>query len=188
MSTTIEYCDAVAALRNAFSQGEFDNSPWRADIRSLLFGDNEHTSVLQTWVMRQPLRVQGTLLTAVRGCDVTPKYPLDSLERRITAAIRWSFMIPADIREVDIPGAFFSSDIPEPKQLSGIGHYPQHWFSHVWHAVEVLGYLHPDANVRARWEAFYIAMCRDQHTNPEMKYQMLTRLTEDRIASNSVVS
>src|SRR5258706_71297 len=31
------------------------------------------TSVLQDWVMALPLREQGTLLTAVRGCDDEPK-------------------------------------------------------------------------------------------------------------------
>jgi hypothetical protein len=146
------------------------------------------TSVLQDWVMQLPLREQGTLLTAVRGCDLTPKHPLDSLERRLVAAIRCAFMNPADPREVDIPGAFFSSVVPEPKQLSGIGHYPQHWFSHVWHAVEVLGYRHPITATRHKWLLFYEAMCKDQHTNPETREQMIARLSEDRIASNSVVS
>lgn len=145
-------------------------------------------SVLQSWVMELPLREQGTLLTAVRGCDVAPKRPYDSLERRLVAAIRCSFMNPADPREVDVPGSFFSTDIPIPVQLSGIGHYPQHWFSHVWHAVEVLGYRHPDDVIRARWYTFYRAMCKDQHTNPETREQMITRLSEDRIAQNNVVS
>lgn len=146
------------------------------------------SSVLQGWVMELPLREQGTLLTAVRGCDVAPKRPYDSLERRLVAAIRCSFMNPADPREVDIPGSFFSTDIPAPEQLSGIGHYPQHWFSHVWHAVEVLGYRHPDSAIAMKWERFYFAMCKDQHTNPETRQQMIARLSEDRIATGTVVS
>ena len=50
-------------------------------------------SVLQNWVMALPLREQGTLLTAVRGCDLTPKFPLDSLERRLVGSIRFTFSI-----------------------------------------------------------------------------------------------
>jgi hypothetical protein len=42
---------------------------------------NRRVSVLQDWVTELPLREQGTLLTSVRGCDLTPKYPLDSQER-----------------------------------------------------------------------------------------------------------
>ncbi len=145
-------------------------------------------SVLQDWVMELPLREQGTLLTAVRGCDVAPKRPYDSLERRLVAAIRCSFMNPADPREVDIPGSFFSTDIPTPGQLSGIGHYPQHWFSHVWHAVEVLGYRHPCRDSREKWHAFYLAMCHDQHASPEPRETMIARLSEDRIRNGTVVS
>lgn len=36
-------------------------------------------SVLRDWVMELPLREQGTLLTCIRGCDLTPKLPLHSL-------------------------------------------------------------------------------------------------------------
>jgi len=69
--------------------------------------------------MELPLREQGTLLTAVRGCDDEPKQwtargIADSPGRRLTAFIRWAFMNPADPREVDIPGAFFQSVPPVP--------------------------------------------------------------------------
>jgi hypothetical protein len=43
----------------------------------------EFQSVLQDWVCNLPLRMQGTLLTAIRGCDLTPKLPLDSTERNL---------------------------------------------------------------------------------------------------------
>ena len=61
-------------------------------------------SVLQPWVMRLPLRCHGTLLTAVRGCDDEPKQwsargVAYSPGRRLTAYIRYCFMVPADRRE-----------------------------------------------------------------------------------------
>ena len=40
------------------------------------------TSVLQDWVMKLPLRAQGTILTGIRGCDLA----LDGLYARIDAA------------------------------------------------------------------------------------------------------
>src|SRR5687768_9469611 len=100
-------------------------------------------SVLQDWVMELPLREQGTLLTAVRGCDSEPKIwtargVAESPGRRLTAFIRWCFMVPADAREVDIPGAFFQSRPPDPFKPSEFGHLPQHWYAHVMHALEVI--------------------------------------------------
>ncbi len=103
-------------------------------------------SVLQDWVMELPLRFQGTLLTAVRGCDDEPKQwsrsgVAYSPGRRITAYIRYCFMNPADAREVDREeGAFFMSTPPSPFKSSEFGHLPQHWYSHIMHALEIIGY------------------------------------------------
>lgn len=139
--------------------------------------------------MELPLREQGTLLTAVRGCDLTPKYPLDSLERELVGAIRYAFMVPADPREVDCePGTFFISRVPLEKKLSGIGHYPQHWISHVMHASEVIAYRHPDRNISRQFLALYHKFCHDLHVTPENFDQFVARLSEDRIAQGNVVS
>jgi hypothetical protein len=151
------------------------------------------TSVLQDWVMELPLREQGTLLTAVRGCDLAPKYgtdgqPVDSMERRLTAWIRWAFMNPADPREVDIPGAFFQSRPPDPFKPSALGHYPLHWYSHVMHALEVVGYRHPDVHVRDTAYAMYAQMVYMLHLNIEHRHEMIERLSEDRLVAGTVVS
>lgn len=148
-------------------------------------------SVLQEWVMRLPLREQGTLLTCVRGCDVTPKYPLDSLERRIVGAIRYAFMVPADLREVDSePGCFFLSKPPTVKEFkpSALGHYPLHWLTHLMHSAEVIGYRHPDEELRDMWLGIYFKLANSLHMNPETRAQMIARLGEDRIAKGTVVS
>lgn len=151
---------------------------------------NPRRSVLQDWVTEIPLREQGTLLTAVRGCDVTPKYPLDSLERRLVGAIRAGFMVPADPREVDKePGCFFISEPPANGfKFSALGHYPQHWVSHVMHASEVLAYRHPDVNRRMQWASIYSAMCHGLHVRPETFDEFEARLSEDRMVQESIVS
>jgi hypothetical protein len=88
------------------------------------------TSVLQPWVADLPLRAQGTLLTCVRGCDLTPKYPLDSTARQLVGALRHAFLVPADPREVDSePGCFLISKPPMDFKASELGHYPWHWLS-----------------------------------------------------------
>lgn len=148
---------------------------------------NEEISVLQPWVMRLPLREQGTLLTAVRGCDVAPKNPLDSLERQLVAAIRGAFMIPADSREVDSePGCFMLSKPPYPFKASGIGHYPHHWLSHVMHASEVLAYRHPRHSTL--WIGVYYELCHALHVKPESCSDFEARMLEDRIEKGNVVS
>lgn len=148
-------------------------------------------SVLQDWVMELPLREQGTLLTVVRGCDLTPKNPLDSPERKIVGQLRNAFLVPADEREVGIePGSFFVPGTPDPDtfKASAFGHYPQHWVAHVMHAIEVLGYRHPDTDERQRWHQIYLKFCHGLHVMPESASQMFTRLSEDRIAAGTVVS
>lgn len=143
--------------------------------------------------MELPLREQGTLLTAVRGCDLASKYDasgsvVDTPERRLTAWIRWAFMNPADPREVDIPGAFFQSQPPHPFKASAFGHYPLHWVSHVMHASEVIGFRHPDFNTAKTGMTIYHAFAHMLHLQPESKAMMIDRLSEDRIATESVVS
>lgn len=146
-------------------------------------------SVLQHWVTKLPLRAQGTLLTGIRGCDLVPKYPLDSVERRLVAALRFAVLNPADPREVDVePGCFFSAHVPQDFRASAVGHYPQHWVAHIMHCAEVVGYCHPDEQARLEWEAVYLTFVEGMHLEPETKEGMMERLTEDRIATGTVVS
>ncbi len=135
------------------------------------------------------LRAQGTLLTAVRGCDLTPKYPLNSLERRLVGAIRHAFMVPADPREVGVePGSFFVSEPPLDFKPSELGHYPWHWLSHLMHASEVIAYSHPDQIVRQVWLTVYLRFVHSFHLNGETPAQWHERMTEDRVAAGTVVS
>ena len=151
-------------------------------------------SVLQDWVMILPLREQGTLLTCVRGCDDEPKTWTStgvsySPGRRLTAFIRWCFMIPADIREVDSQeGAFMMSKPPHIFKPSEFGHLPQHWYSHAMHSLEIIAYRHPDIETSKIAYNLYLKMVHNLHLEPETKEQMINRLSEDRIINNTVVS
>lgn len=146
-------------------------------------------SVLQDWVMVLPLRMQGTLLTGVRGCDLVPKLPLDSTERQLTGYLRHLVMNPADPREVGIVGAFFQPEPPEdPWRPSELGHYPLHWFSHLMHCYEVCGYNHPDPVDSYNARTIYAKLARSMHLNPESHDAFVERMVEDRIANDTVVS
>ncbi len=151
--------------------------------------ENPRRSVLQDWVMELPLREQGTLLTCVRGCDLTPKPPFDSPERQLVACLRNAFMVPCDPREVDRrPGSFFQSRLPVDWKPSAFGHYPQHWVSHVMHACEVVGWRHPDVVIGHQFLGVYRRIVYDLHLHPETFEDFEARLSEDRIASGEVVS
>lgn len=151
-------------------------------------------SVLQHWVEHLPLRAQGTMLTAVRGCDDEAKTwnstgVAYSPGRRLTAFIRWCFMVNADAREVDSEeGAFMMSTPPDPFKPSEFGHLPQHWYAHAMHALEIIGYHHPDKIISVMAIALYDKMVFNLHLNPEGVEQCRLRLTEDRIKSGTVVS
>lgn len=154
---------------------------------------NLGVSVLQDWVTKLQLREQGTLLTAVRGCDDEPKQWhrtgfAESAGRRLTAFIRYCFMNPVDPREVDIPGAFFQSTPPAPFRPSEFGHLPQHWYAHVMHALEIIAYRHPDDFLANLAGNLYEKMAHNLHLNVESRSQMESRLGDDRIKKNEVVS
>jgi hypothetical protein len=157
-------------------------------------------SVLQEWVMELPLRVQGTLLTGIRCCDLSPKNPICvdeqfgcstgemSAERHLHAFLRYCTLVPADPREIDVPWAWFQSQPPANWKPSQFGHYPLHWFSHLMHCFEVVGYCHPDAALAHIGNEIYRRLVRSLHLEPETKEDMLRRLQIDRIAAGEVVS
>lgn len=156
-------------------------------------------SVLQDWVMELPLRAQGTLLTGVRGCDLAPKTGNivegngcstgeSSPERKLVAFLRYCFMIPADEREIDVPGSFFQSEPPCGWKPSMFGHYPEHWYSHVMHCFEVIAMEHPNGHIAEKAIDIYERLVHNLHLNPETRQQYDARMNEDRIAAGTVVS
>lgn len=145
-------------------------------------------SVLQIWVMELPLREQGALVVGLRGCDVAPKIPHDSTERQLTAWLRTCVLVPADPREVGIPGAFFQPYPPTDWKQSELGHYPLHWVSHLMHAYEIVGYRHPNQQMACDAQLIYRKLVHGLHLVPESRESMIERLSEDRIESGTVVS
>ena len=155
--------------------------------------------VVQRWVDQLPRRAQGTLMTGIRGCDLAPKNPgsIDARygcstgectpERQLVAFLRYCVLNPADPREVDIPGAWFQSEPGEFKP-SQFGHYPLHWYSHLMHCFEVVGYFHPDTTIKTKCIDAYTRLVKNLHLNVESFDQMVERLTLDRIAAGEVVS
>jgi len=145
-------------------------------------------SVLKDWVMELGLREQGTLLTAIRGCDLVPKYPLDSVEKTFTAFVRCAVMNPFDEREIDSEaGCFMQTNLPEKWKPSIFEHYPLHYVLHLVHALEIIGYKCPDRAFGMQAQSAYVKFVHAWHLNFETKEMMELRLSEDRIAKGCIV-
>lgn len=150
--------------------------------------DDPKGGVLRPWVRVLPLRFQGVLLTAIRGCDGAPKEdPSKSLSRMIRRAI----LNPADPRESLKSGGFFGFDkdrlLSDLKDLfHSLDQYPLHYVMHLCHACQVIGYCHPHGHYQEFFTNVYYLFCCTFHLEPETYNQMEVRLTEDRTKAGTV--
>lgn len=137
--------------------------------------------MLRDWVQELPLREQGVLLSGMRGCDLTPKVPLDSSERQLVAYLRYVVCHPNDESEVGAAvGAYMQHYPPEDWTPSEFGHYPQHWYAHIMHAYQVVAYRHPDSETRVLAEDIYGRFVHSLHLELESFETMAARLSEER--------
>lgn len=145
-------------------------------------------SILQDWVMELPIRYQGTLLTAMRGCDGVPR---EDTTKIIMRGLRNTTLNPADARELAYKGGFMSFDLkeltPSVKQFAkNSDQYPLHFVMHLMHALEVIGYTHPDHYIRDEFCAAYRVIVSSLHLNPETGDGLYKRMLEDRIQTGNI--
>lgn len=140
------------------------------------------TSILQDWVTALPIRYQGCLLGAIRGCDTLVKrHPAKTITRilrghvlnpacgdprKATSFIEWC----EDEHEFDEAVTAFHNESDA---------MPHHFVMHLIHAAQILGYRHPTAELRALWLLFYIRAVRKMHLAIENEHQLELRLTAD---------
>lgn len=144
--------------------------------------------VMRDWVSYLPLRHQGVLVTGIRGCDGAPK---DDPSKALSCTIRRAIMNPADYRETTYERGFFGFSAPRMKKdieqfLHSLDQYPLHYITHLMHASEIIGYKHPNYNVRVFFNLIYRAMVKKFHLTPETEEILDERLTLDRIAVGTV--
>jgi len=129
----------------------------------LIEQDDPEGGVLRPWVRSLPLRFQGVIVTALRGCDGAPK---EDSSKSLSRMIRRAVMNPADPRESLNAGGFFG--------FSGE------------HLEASLGdYCHSDNRMAEFFRLAYYLFCHTLHLRPESKDDMTLRLTEDRIANGT---
>ena len=150
--------------------------------------DDIEGGMMRPWTRTLPLRVQGVILTAMRGCDTAHK---EDCSKRLVAMIRRSCTNPVDPRESLNAGGFYGFNPERMKRdlgelLHSIDNYPTHYILHLTHACEVIGLFNPESHYQTFFQEVYRALCKKMHMNPETKEQLLDRMTEDRIAKGTV--
>ncbi len=148
-------------------------------------------SVVQPWVQQLPLAMQGTLMTAVRGPDGAHK--LHNIKLLIRCYRRVVLVgakaVPNDFMAADhflsrsalgyLTGRTTDIDIYDQllylfeHETDSLEH---HWLLHFIHSIEIIGYEHPESQVRNFWNAAYRAAVQSFHMNPETKMEMERRL------------
>lgn len=164
--------------------------------------------VLQEWVMQIPMMQQTVLLTAIRGPDGLPKYgAVKMLMRWYRRCVLLSAMDGAVLpNPYEENGGSFTGpsverrsvrDYPcmpgteemdwRPLMTKHVDEYlrtvdaiPHHFHLHLMHAVEIVGYKHPDPTIRSWWNGVYLRFVNDMHLHPETEAELDKRLGDTR--------
>lgn len=161
-------------------------------------------SVLQDWTNALSFMMQSVLICAVRGPDgIRKDHPVKVLIRFLRRSfmicafdgkVRWSpyepgggsFTGPLHLRNPDggedHPYEHGHIDKFIEIYLRHVDELPHHFQLHLMHAAEILGYKHPDDDVRRFWFTFYRAIVNDAHLKPEPEDVMDKRLGDQEAA------
>ena len=141
----------------------------------------EPQSVFQDWVMTLGLRLQGVLVSAIRGCDTVQRHD----HSKVLARIYRSEILRSHAGDAKKSKSFIlAATVPETvdymqKFLNDCDHLPAHYVMHLLHASEILGYFLPDHERRDMWNSFYLVACRKYHLRPEPAAELIDRLEKD---------
>jgi hypothetical protein len=156
--------------------------------------DMHRGPVTQLWTHGLTWMQQSVLITAVRGPDGIHK---DHVSKLLIRWLRRCVLLSAfDGRILPRPyddgprqgGSFTGASLDGPGDWQArmhrlVGDYlrtvdelPHHFQLHFMHAAEILGYKHPDPDIRPWWHECYLALVNDMHLAPEDEDVMDRRL------------
>lgn len=146
------------------------------------------SSVLQNWVEDLPFMQQSVLISAIRGPDSLPK---DHISKVIIVWYRRCILFSAFDKCVltdpyDKRGGSFTGPCKVPLEeafdeyFRTIDELPPHFYTHLMHAAEILGYKHPDLTARDFWREFYKKSVSKFHLKPELEIDLDRRLGDNK--------
>lgn len=156
-------------------------------------------AVTQQWTHSISMMQQSVLLSAIRGPDGLAKYGggakmlLRWLRRCVLLSAMDGKVLPDPIEPNG--GSFTGPSLDGPDDedhwsdrmqehvndyLRQVDALPHHFQMHFMHAVEILGYKHPNPVIRVFWNRLYLRLVNDFHLWPETEEQMDSRLGDSR--------
>jgi hypothetical protein len=128
-------------------------------------------SVLQDWVTELPLMMQGTLLTGIRGNDVAYAPKLKPVVRWIRANLLVQGNPENDFMEVP-------DGLPAVEDFEDeLEYMPVHYYRHLIHTLEIIGYKHPDYEISSIAMEYYLRLVDWCHLAPESHEELDERLS-----------
>lgn len=147
--------------------------------------------VLQDWVCRISLRMQGVLVLALRGPDGASK---ESELKTIVRNLRGCVMNSGrECKPMKLGTAFDGDSFMRTVEIANSGDLWQHeidkfcacadsmnvhFYQHILHAAAIAGCYHWDHVVRENWWKLYEAGVRRLHMKPETRQELEHRLRE----------
>jgi len=133
------------------------------------------------------MQQQSVLVLACRGPDGIGKiHPTKQVVARYRATVLKAAYLgrPMEIDEFDDTTFMslekFSNNECWGKIVNDFFNYvdeiPHHYYMHLMHGAQIVGYKHKIQLMRQRWGAFYLRCCHDLHLYPETEDQMDERL------------
>jgi len=137
-------------------------------------------SVVQPWLAEHcTWKMQTVLLTSFRGCDGAYK---NDVGKVFTRMMRATVLKNADPTTTFFPENMNGREAWKPELerfFTDMDHYPVHWFMHLLHAAEIVGYKHPDSEISEFWENFYARGCYELHVTRETEDALDNRLKDN---------
>lgn len=133
-------------------------------------------SVIQDWVSNEniSLKQQSLILAALRGCDGQSK---DDISKKIVRKIRFTVLNNAAGADT----SFMKDTVTLTDVLAFAkerNKYPVHFYIHICHCCEGIGFKHPDKLVRDWFYKAYLIITKSLYLNPETEKEFDARLQD----------
>lgn len=133
-------------------------------------------SVVQDWLSGDNIswKQQTVVLSSLRGCDGQSKY---DLSKKLTRQLRSTILHNAGAADTSFMRNTMT--LEEVRELAeDSDKYPIHYYMHALHACEVIGFKHPDKEIREWFNGAYLIMVDALHLKPETEEECDYRLRD----------
>jgi hypothetical protein len=145
--------------------------------------------VFQDWYLDYPLQQQSVLNLACRGPDGVAKcHPCKRLVCMYRASVLNAAYLGRPMRIGEGDDTTFMSllgfdddaiwNATVDMFFDSVDSIPHHYYLHLLHGAEIIGYKHPHELFRERWLGVYLKGCKDMHLEPESLATLDDRLSD----------